>query len=97
MQSSEETRDRPWPRKLTIERDRLHLLLEELGNIPREKFIGAVKYKDTNTWRGKPAAFIVAKLKDQELLVIKLKFDIKIEKMKRSPKFMFNTKTYHCE
>lgn len=97
MQSSDDTRDRPWPRKLIIDRDRLHLLLDELGTIPREKFIGAVKYNGDESFRGKPGSYIIAKLKDQELLVLKLKFDMKIEKLKRSPKFMFNTKTCYAE
>ena len=97
MQSSEKQNDKPYPRRLIIERDRLHELLDELAHIPREKFIGAVKYKSDGLWKGKPTGHIVAKLKDSELLVVKLRFDLKIEKLKRSPKFMFNTKTSYAE
>jgi len=97
MRSSEKQNDKPYPRRLTIERDRLHELLDELAHIPREKFIGAVKYKGEGTWRGKPTGYIIAKLKDSELLIIKLKFDLKIEKLKRSPNFMFNPKTCYAE
>lgn len=52
---------------------------EELGQIPNEKFIGAFKYDANLKWKGKRAGYIIAKLKDSELLAVKLKFDLGIE------------------
>ncbi len=75
----------------------MHELLEELSHIPREKFIGAFKFNAERAWKGKKAGYIIAKLKDSELLVLKLKFDLGIEKLKRSPNFMFNPKTCYAE
>lgn len=94
MQLSEKQNDKPYPRKLIIEQGRMHELLDELNNIPREKFIGAFKFDIPLTWRGRKAGYIVAKLKDSEILMIKLKFDLKIEKLKRSPNYMFSAKDF---
>lgn len=70
----------------------MHDLLDELSNIPRQKFIGAFKWDTPLSWKGKKAGTITAKLKDSEILVLKLKFDLQVKKLKRSPNGMFNPK-----
>ena len=72
MQSSEEaTRDRPWVRHIYIKKTDFNRFNELCNDIPRDKFITMITLSND-----KDVMCIHAKLKEQELLVIKLSMNV---------------------